>query len=457
MKIKIANYKQTIILIGIFMLVYCVLLMNDILNSNILILLGFIIIGIQSIYEIIKDNRVISLNKFYWYFQLIFMSITPLGQYISAYYPWGVYIDESDFEMSILFVLIWNIIYSYSYTQKIYIKNNFLSQNMDKYLISRRKTTNAFMFFIMLSSVCCFFILIEFVGFQNLFFRNENLLDISNSTINFLLRKFLTAFPAIICAIFLLQKQKNIYINAAIFILFLITLCSNFPTSTTRYWMGTIFLGLFIIKFINNKKSRIMDFIILMSILVIFPIMYIFKTKNIYDFIINKYEINDTINSFNTIDFDAFTLIARSIRYVRENGITWGEQLINVVLFFIPRNLWVDKPITTNVLIAGSQNQAFTNLSCPLPAEGYVNFGIIGIILYAYLYAKINRYIDNLYWNDNHININNTILCIIYPFLCPITIYINRGPLQPSFIQTIALMMPLILISAFWKKHKQNI
>lgn len=452
MKIKSINPKQTLILIGVILFVYYKIFTMDILNSDLIIICGFIIIGIQSLYKIIIDKRVISLNKFFWHFQLIFMSITPLCQYISGYYPWGVYIDDIDIEISILWVIIWNIIYSYSYTQKVNIKNNIISVYMSKYLTSNRKTSKQFMFFIMLSSVACFFILVQLIGFQNLFFRNENVLDLSDSTINFLIRKVLTAFPAMACSIFLLQKEKNNYICLFTFILFIITLFSNFPTSTTRYWMGTILIGLFIIKYIKKSYSRSMDFIIITGILVIFPIMYIFKVKNITDLTITEYISGNTVNSFNTIDFDAFTMIARSVRYVREYGITWGEQLINVILFFVPRSLWVDKPITTNVLITSSQNQVFTNLSCPLPAEGYVNFAIVGLITYSYLYGKINKYIDDLYWKNNTINNSMNVINTIYPFLCVITIYINRGPLQPSFIQTLALMMPLIIISIFWKK-----
>ena len=121
---------------------------------------------------------------------------------------------------------------------------------------------------------------------------------------------------------------------------------------------------------------------------------------------------------------------------------------MNIVLFFVPRSIWTSKPVTTNVLIASAQNQTFTNLSCPLAAEGYVNFGMVGVVLYCFAYAKLNRALDDMYWKhsqDKQANIIN----MLYPFLCVIALYINRGPLQAAFIQTIALIMPLILINLF--------
>ena len=187
--------------------------------------------------------------------------------------------------------------------------------------------------------------------------------------------------------------------------------------------------------------------------MVAFPLFYLFKTMTIEDLFNGRINFGGIVNSFNTVDFDAFTIMARSIRYVRENGITWGNQLLNIILFFIPRGIWKNKPITTNVLIASAQNQKFTNLSCPLTAEGYVNFGIEGLMLYCIVYAKINRVLDDMYWensDDSEINIIN----MVYPFLCVITLYINRGPLQPAFIQTIALILPLVIINFFNKTIK---
>jgi hypothetical protein len=296
------------------------------------------------------------------------------------------------------------------------------------------------------------------IGFYNLFFRSENALDIENSTINFLVRKFLTALPAMICTMYLLiVKRKNtVLIKMGIIITLLFSVCSNFPTSTTRYWMGTIFIGIAFAAFVSRKESRIVDYGIVFGLLVVFPIFYMFKTLTITDLFIGNVQFSGIVNSFNTVDFDAFTIVARAVRYVRENGITWGNQLLNIVLFFIPRGIWTSKPITTNVLIASAQNQKYTNLSCPLVAEGYVNFGIVGVVLYCIVYAKINRALDDIYWlysQDEKVNIIN----MLYPFLCVIALYINRGPLQPAFIQTIALILPLIVINLFSsKKAKQK-
>lgn len=443
-----------IVLMIIFLYVFNSVHMN---GNNIFIVVGFILIGALSLVNIVKDSRIISTNKFFWYFQFVFMCIAPLCQYLSGYFPWSVRIDDFDMEIAQLMEICWSVLYmSFYHRTKVKAGNRHIGVRIRNYLIVDRFFSPVSLAIMFACAMAGFALLVKMIGFYDLFFRSENTLDIENSTINFIVRKFLTALPVMVCAVYLLviRKKKSVLMITAVVVLIFATVCSNFPTSTTRYWMGTIFIGIIFVTIIRRKESRLVDYGIILGLLVAFPLFYWFKTMTITDFFGGSIKFFGIIESFNTIDFDAFTLVARSVRYVRENGITWGQQLINIILFFIPRAIWESKPITTNVLIASSQNQTFTNLSCPLPAEGYVNFGWIGVIIYCFVYAKFNHYIDDVFWNrntDNEISVIN----MAYPFLCVITLYINRGPLQPSFIQTIALILPLFLIVLFSKKSKK--
>ena len=51
---------------------------------------------------------------------------------------------------------------------------------------------------------------------------------------------------------------------------------------------------------------------------------------------------------------------------------------------------------------------------------------------------------------------DSSILKIIYPFLCVITIYVCRGPLQPAFIQTLMLISPIFIIYLLLKFMKNK-
>lgn len=451
-KVMNSNTNFIYFIFGLFLLYFMPL---SFLDKNYIIISLFIVIGGGALINIVSDNRFISINKLHWYFQFIFMFWAPLYQYLTKYYPWNFFIDEKFILYAQVVNIVWCFTYMFFYKSRqknFFSEKNFLLKEI--YLIKARNSKLVLLFL----ATILFCIYVNLIGFNNLFFRNLNILDLGNSTLSFVVRKFLSAFPVLTCAVFIVNNKiiKTRFNLIAIYLLMFMAILANFPTSTTRYWMGTLFLGLIILLIKIKEKSRLFDYGLLIIFFCIFPIFYVFKRNSIVDIFIGKgIDSINLISCFNSIDFDAFTLIARSIMYVKEYGITYGEQLLNIVLFFIPRGIWLEKPIATNILVVSSQNQAFTNLSCPLPAEGFVNFGIIGVLLYASVFALISKYLDEKYWNDITIK-DSSILKIIYPFLCVITIYVCRGPLQPAFIQTLMLISPIFIIYLLIKVMEKN-
>jgi len=54
-------------------------------------------------------------------------------------------------------------------------------------------------------------------------------------------------------------------------------------------------------------------------------------------------------------------------------------------LFFIPRGIWEEKPISTGELVGNhlidTYDFTYSNLSNPLVSEGFINFGVLGVII----------------------------------------------------------------------------
>ena len=448
--------SNSILFLVLLVFLAIIIFSSSLNNRNLFVILGFISIGAISLINIVEDTRIYSINKLFWYFELIFFCAAPLCQYLSEYYPWGYQLKDPDIIYAEILIFLWCIIYHLSYRYKFSKKYHSKNNLIKSYCLKARYYSSYALQFIFIIAILFFILLISMTGFYNLFFRSENTIDIENSTLNFIIRKFLTAFPSITCSIFIIltkQKEKN-YLPCIICLL-IIVFCSNFPLSTTRYWMGTIFIGIFLTAYAKRKESRLMDYGILFGFLVLFPFLFLFKTVTIIDLFNGKISYTGILNSFNSIDFDAFSLFVRTIMYVRENGLSFGWQLMNILFFMIPRRIWPSKPTVTSVLVASSQHQRFTNLSEPLQGEAYINFGILGIIGFALLYAKFNKTLDDWFWkesSDNELNIIN----IAYPYIAVITLYINRGPLQPAFIQTIALLSPLFLISSLSKSQRKE-
>lgn len=99
-----------------------------------------------------------------------------------------------------------------------------------------------------------------------------------------------------------------------------------------------------------------------------------------------------------TPDYDGFQSIMNVAMWVDQTGLKWGAQLSTALLFFVPHTLWVGKPAATGVGAARFIGYPFTNISAPLAAEFYVDFGRTGVILLSVatgtIFARADRMLD---------------------------------------------------------------
>ena len=139
--------------------------------------------------------------------------------------------------------------------------------------------------------------------------------------------------------------------------------------------------------------------------------------------------------------YDAFSIIEGARKYVEVADFTYGYQLLGSLFFFVPRSIWVTKPIGSGAMISTFMGQSFTNISCPLIAEGYVNFGILGVILFALVTGALCTVVDRKYWENAPENLNFSLIKVLYPVLPPYFFFMLRGDLMSSFAYTSAYVV----------------
>lgn len=97
-------------------------------------------------------------------------------------------------------------------------------------------------------------------------------------------------------------------------------------------------------------------------------------------------------------DFDAFQSVINVYYLVESRGVTWGQRLISDVLVFVPREIWPDKAVPTGAEAARHAGYSFVNISAPLPAEFYADFGwagaALGGALIGLLIARLDSALD---------------------------------------------------------------
>ena len=262
---------------------------------------------------------------------------------------------------------------------------------------------------------------------------------------------------------FLLRMRyspKPVYIFMFIITLLILIIFKN-PLTDKRNAFATVYLTLIYFSFQNIFKtnSRIFSFLFT-SLVFIFPTAAIITHRSSESTIsqrIADYQAksNYIIDNFMTMHYDAFSNILVSIDYMYNHGIRYGMQLVAGLLFFIPRSIWNNKPMSGgleigNYLINNYQTGA-TNLAVPLVAEAIMNFGYLGIIFYPVILAIIVIFIQKLFHSKD---ILKQFIAVYFSFNM---IFLARGDFTNGCAFFMGAVVAIYLIPKFLNTLNNNI
>jgi hypothetical protein len=219
----------------------------------------------------------------------------------------------------------------------------------------------------------------------------------TNSTISAIVGSLCT-MPLLVAWLGLLQvrrQRKDAERRTPMVLPFIICCALLFsvnPISSARYLFGTVILSILagLGAYSTPRRIRIMSVAFLLALIFIFPIADAFRREGSPDF-----SDLGPMNSLTSGDFDAFAQINNTMNYVSREGATWGRQALGVLLFWIPRTWWPEKPFDTGMLLAQYRRYDFENLSAPIWAELFINGGWIALIIGMLLLGIYMRRRDN--------------------------------------------------------------
>lgn len=385
-----------------------------------------------------KKQKIYTINKFLWLYILIFWGIVPLIQYSLNSFPWGVNVTPILSFKANLLILTWILTYSFCY--KIFFKKNdgqYNSFSIYPFKISKSGITLLIAFQL---GILLFF----FSRSGNLnFLRGEatgSYIGSNQSThliISQVFRAFSTFASLVVFYNFSQNKTKRRFI--AFLISFTLLLLTNFPLAIARYMAGAFYLAFVFLFKPNFKRKNIPIYFLLFLFLIIYPSLSAIRYLTSFQ----EFQLTGTtLQTFLSGDFDNYSTLNMTIAYVQDNGATWGQQLFGVLFFFIPRSIWPSKPIGSGAFIAESARMDFTNISCPYVAEGYINFGILGVILFAIAMAFFVAKLDTKFYTYSKLNF----IKIFYPVALGMIFFILRGDLMSSFAYTISFVVAAFLV-----------
>lgn len=387
---------------------------------------------IVSILLFTLKKRIRSIN-FVFIFYLLFFCVAPWLQYTNMVIIWSPEAFLSDdyiITNIILFFSMFFVVISYFFT-----KPSRLDGEIKFELKSKAGWWAVFL------SLLSFFIILYSENYRlySLFLRGESgdvyeNISTQNPILSILsvLSRFL---PMFLLLVFI--KKNNLWR----LIIFLLVLLTSFPTGIPRFFVGFIYIPILLAFFDRMRNTFGVVVGIFFSMFILFPFL-------------NQFRYFDGIENLKVVDGMSFLLEGHFDAYqnfmsvIKFDFITYGEQLLGAVLFFIPRSVWEDKPVGSGYALAEKHGFMFNNISMPYLAEGYVNFGLVGVFLFSIILGFFMKKIDT-----GLLQSHNSLHYGLGVFFCSALFFMQRGDLMTS-ISIISACMVAYMIARMLVKRK---
>lgn len=438
------NFSKINILLAILFILGLIVFYPKI-DDNLFALTNIILMLISFWGMIFNPKEYYSLKKFTYLFFFIFFGIIPLNDLLNGNLYWGGQYIEEEYYYKCNFYSILGLI-AFSFANKFPIKN--LSQHFrseEKYTRLNKGYISK-SFFLTLISTSIFLLIFYKYNFNlyNILVRGHNDGDvgdpigISDLIFDYVIRPLpMMIFFLYFKFILKYRNEKNfIFLLSMGLFQFIIALFAAPPTGLSRFLAGTLYIALLLLIFQNfiRHKNRL-NIIIIFGIFFVFPFLDKFRyfDKETFDLFFN-------FDFLNTGNFDAYQNFVRAIS---SDLITNGMQFLGVILFWVPRMIWPNKPEGSGFLLAKIEGLSLDNISFPYIAEGWVNFGFMGVLGFMYLWGFFISTLDYYFWHKN--NRDGNFLSIPYFLMFGVVFFIMRGNLLSSFAYSVALFTSYLL------------
>lgn len=412
---------------------------KDGVNYNLSVLFLYLMISLIALFFIFlnKKKSSITVNKTFHMFYFFFFGLAPAFQFKNGitFFNAQQLNLEIYLELGVL-LIICQLIYIGLYDKfYIFFKKKIKQKN------SLKDNTFFYPYLILsLLALLCFIILVKF-NFKILFKTPKvgwQKLNTQFGLIGYSILLVVRFIPAISLLHYLINKKQIIKKELAM-LLFLLVI-TVFPFSVPRATLIIVYLPILVLLFpiLNNNNYYSLSFFV--SFLVVFPLLDFFRN-----------DVTLGLKLFLSPHLDAFHNFAQL--YANEI-ITNGNQLLGSILFFLPKEYWLNnnKIVGTGQMLAEKCNFDYTNISMPFFGEGYANFGVIGVLFFLIIIVFFNAYIDTVVQNKK----NYIFLRIVFCFFLGFEFYLLRGDLYSSFKKSVSFFLALIFSMLFLKLFRKT-
>jgi len=248
---------------------------------------------------------------------------------------------------------------------------------------------------------------------------------------------FLRAFPfvALVAGVLVLRRRAMLARPALLMICVVATLgivIADNPFAAQRIWLVTTLFGFAAPLVLGRMKTGWALAITSVAGLTILPALS--ANRNVTSFgewlqwlawigLVSPYDV-----LARSTDSDMLGMLVLCFEWTERFGHMWGLQLLTGIFSWVPRSIWASKSVGTGGMVTEGLGFEFTNLSPPIMAEPIVDFGMIGVLPYAFAVGWLFCKLDTIYWSAPHDRRAPTrVIDVILPFWLGLTVLYVRG------------------------------
>lgn len=446
------NRVVPVVLVALYLMLSMVLGLADVFDRNVIIGFQFFIIGGGAFAEILSSmyRKPYTLYFMHGAFVFLFFFCSGISQFNNGL-AWGLRFSDETFISANFVIILWLISFEIFYrakVSKIKLKYNTKTIiDVDKEICNFKKyKLNILTFGLVILA------LYYISHGVNIYIGRSEWKSVFNISIPQVVS---LVVASIICGVvyFHIILRTYYFKNHGGFVCFvfclIITVLVYPPTVITRFRVAMIYGGILLVLIdLMGRKRFVFPLFIMCSLLFVFPLMNVFRNLDLESLENIPFLVNSAFaNYFSRADMDAYSMLVATVEYVREYDIAYGWQILWVLLFFVPRDFVYSKAEGSGNLVVHQFDSFINNVSCPLPAEGYLNFGLIGVIVLALVFAIVARFFDEIYWKGKYRFVN-----ILYPALLFFALFILRGDLLSSFAYIVGFVFIVGILYRFTYK-----
>lgn len=409
-----------------------------------------------------RDARPFSLNQVYWVFTFVFMALMPALFYSRGFMPHGPLPEHLMLKASML-VLGSSVLYTA--TQMALSVRFRKEKTHDEGFAPGAAGQTYFRQRAPWLMAICALAVVLILGPANLWlqFYTEQAWEahITDNTLRLLARYSLRGTMLYLCMAAIFWYRQGKLSGGLLFAFLALAVLANFPLSMSRYLAGTFYLAILLWWLPPGMvKPPRFAFTLMALILLAAPLL---NAARMQQFVLKPGEQRDfpfLLRTSYSGDYDAYAMLCRSIQYTDSLGTTSGRQLAGALLFFVPRSAWPDKPVGSGSKVyqeLGLGTDDWSNVSCPLPGEGYVNFGIAGTLIFVVFLGAFIFFYDRHFWQwRRRRNAPVTYQILFYPVMLGLLLLWLRGDMMSAFAYSAGLFVSGAFIHQIMKARLRN-